>query len=148
MAWTAPKTWAAETLTSSDMNLHVRDNELYLKAHVDASAEVHGLPANANVLGNRAAAGQFVQVITASQYEAGAGAWYTLTATFPVAFTTLVHYQASITNDIPNDHEDVGGAFGGAPQPHNFTSSVSAVTCRVWVANGHTVVLRVLAIGT
>lgn len=141
MAWTPPKTWTTETLTSSDMNLHVRDNELYLKAHVDASAAQHGLPANANVLGNRAAAGQFMQVAVASQYESGAGAWYTLTATFPVAFTALVHYVAVVTNDCGTDHT-------AHPAPVNWTASVTAVTCYTYVPNGHTATLRVIAIGT
>jgi hypothetical protein len=31
MAWTTPKTWTATTLTSSDMNAHVRDNLNALK---------------------------------------------------------------------------------------------------------------------
>ncbi len=31
MVWTAPKTWAAETLTSSDLNTHLRDNLNALK---------------------------------------------------------------------------------------------------------------------
>lgn len=32
MAWTAPKTWAGDLLTSSDFNTHIRDNLLWLKA--------------------------------------------------------------------------------------------------------------------
>lgn len=37
MAWTTPKTWASLTeLTASEMNTHVRDNMLYLKALADA----------------------------------------------------------------------------------------------------------------
>ena len=36
MAWTAPRTWnAGETVTSTLMNLHIRDNLNYLKAEVD-----------------------------------------------------------------------------------------------------------------
>lgn len=30
MAWTSPKTWASEPLTSTDMNTHIRDNLNYL----------------------------------------------------------------------------------------------------------------------
>lgn len=37
MAWTDPKTWASETLTSSDMNTHVRDNLNYLKGTSDGA---------------------------------------------------------------------------------------------------------------
>lgn len=32
MAWTTPKTWATEPLTSTDMNTHIRDNLNALKA--------------------------------------------------------------------------------------------------------------------
>src|SRR5262245_1195540 len=36
MAWTTPRTWVpGELVTASMMNLHVRDNENYLKAEVD-----------------------------------------------------------------------------------------------------------------
>lgn len=36
MAWTTPKTWAElETLTSADMNLHLKDNLSYLKGLAD-----------------------------------------------------------------------------------------------------------------
>ena len=31
MAWTQPKTWASEPLTSSDLNTHLRDNLEILK---------------------------------------------------------------------------------------------------------------------
>ena len=38
--WTAPKTWAAEVLSSADMNTHVRDNTEFLKINIalDAAA--------------------------------------------------------------------------------------------------------------
>lgn len=38
MAWTAPKTWTAEVLTSSDMNTYIRDNQLFLKANTSYGA--------------------------------------------------------------------------------------------------------------
>lgn len=31
MAWSTPKTWGTEVLTSSDMNKYIRDNQNYLK---------------------------------------------------------------------------------------------------------------------
>lgn len=38
MVWTAPRTWvASEIPTSSNMNLHIRDNELFLKSGVALS---------------------------------------------------------------------------------------------------------------
>ena len=33
MAYTVPKTWAAEVLTSADMNVYIRDNQNYLKSN-------------------------------------------------------------------------------------------------------------------
>lgn len=39
MAWTTPKTWSAETLTSTDMNTHIRDNLNYLKDTIAPNAE-------------------------------------------------------------------------------------------------------------
>ena len=38
MAWTTPKTWSSEPLTSTDLNTYVRDNQNYLKGRVDADA--------------------------------------------------------------------------------------------------------------
>ena len=38
MAWTTPKTWSSEPLTSIDLNTHVRDNQNHLKDRLDASA--------------------------------------------------------------------------------------------------------------
>ncbi len=35
MAWTSPKTWSSEPLTSSDLNTYVRDNQDYLKDRLD-----------------------------------------------------------------------------------------------------------------
>jgi hypothetical protein len=39
MAWTTPKTWASEPLTSTDLNTYVRDNFSYLKDRVDGTAK-------------------------------------------------------------------------------------------------------------
>lgn len=36
MAWTTPKTWASEPLTSIDLNTYVRDNQNYLQDRVDS----------------------------------------------------------------------------------------------------------------
>ena len=38
MAWTSPKTWSSEPLTSSDLNTYVRDNQEHLKDRLDNSA--------------------------------------------------------------------------------------------------------------
>ncbi|MCY4071063.1 MAG: hypothetical protein OXG60_07175 [Chloroflexi bacterium] len=37
MAWTTPKTWTSEPLTSVDLNTYVRDNQNHLKDRIDNS---------------------------------------------------------------------------------------------------------------
>lgn len=37
MAWTSPKTWSSEPLTSLDLNTYVRDNQNHLKDRLDSS---------------------------------------------------------------------------------------------------------------
>jgi len=37
MAWTSPKTWTSEPLTSLDLNTYVRDNQKYLRERLDTS---------------------------------------------------------------------------------------------------------------
>jgi hypothetical protein len=144
MAFTAVITVATGDLwTAASQNTYLRDNMAFLKtAHVDLSAVVHGLPANVNVLGNRAAAGQFIQIATGSAYESGAGAYYDIVATFPVAFTVLLGYVPVITMDGGNLEPSHGF------DQSNWRSSVTAVTVHAYVPNGHTYTLRVIAIGT
>ncbi len=43
MAWTSPKTWTAEVLTSSDLNTHLRDNLNALKEPPDNFYEVNNV---------------------------------------------------------------------------------------------------------
>ena len=38
MAWTTPKTWSSEPLTSIDLNTYVRDNQNHLKDRLDSGA--------------------------------------------------------------------------------------------------------------
>ena len=38
VAWTTPKTWTSEPLTSIDLNTFVRDNQNHLKDRIDSSA--------------------------------------------------------------------------------------------------------------
>ena len=38
MAWTSPKTWSSEPLTSLDLNTYMRDNQNYLKDRLDTGA--------------------------------------------------------------------------------------------------------------
>lgn len=39
MAWTTPKTWSSEPLTSLDLNTYVRDNQIYLRERLENSAD-------------------------------------------------------------------------------------------------------------
>ncbi len=38
MAWTSPKTWTSEPLTSIDLNVYVRDNQNHIKDRIDSGA--------------------------------------------------------------------------------------------------------------
>lgn len=38
MAWTSPKTWTSEPLTSIDLNTYVRDNQNHIKDRIDSGA--------------------------------------------------------------------------------------------------------------
>ena len=38
MAWTTPKTWSSEPLTSLDLNTYVRDNQNHMKDRMDSAA--------------------------------------------------------------------------------------------------------------
>jgi hypothetical protein len=72
-------------------------------AHIAASAAVHGLPASVNVLGNRSAAGEFVQrssVIGGDQNTYPTfSSCAEVTVTFPVAFSALATIQAGCLDD-------------------------------------------------
>lgn len=46
MAWTAPKTWTSETLTSTDLNTYVRDNQNHIKNRLDAQDSYSGNTSN------------------------------------------------------------------------------------------------------
>jgi hypothetical protein len=64
-----------------------------LTAHAAASAEVHGLPENVHVLGNRNAAGEFIQhgsgsASVSSPTSFSPGYKGPFSVTFPVAFST------------------------------------------------------------
>jgi len=70
--------------------------------HATANANVHGLPANANVLGNRNAAGEFIQhgdAIASGTLGAFTISHYRLiAATFPVAFSTAPRVFTGCSN--------------------------------------------------
>lgn len=46
MAWTAPKTWSSEPLTSLDLNTYVRDNQNHLIGRLDTGAAKLGSSSN------------------------------------------------------------------------------------------------------
>jgi hypothetical protein len=74
--------------------------------HLGASAAVHGLPANVNVLGNRTGAGEFIQRGTADPAVcSNATTVYRNTATgisFAVAFTACYGVFVSTTSGADN----------------------------------------------
>ena len=82
----------AITLTDERVNCGTPLADLTaVNAHIAASANVHGLPASVNVLGNRNAAGEFIQhgVHGGLAHNVGPASVYrnNATLTFPVAFS-------------------------------------------------------------
>lgn len=73
-------------------------------AHIAASAAVHGLPASVNVLGNRSAAGEFVQrgsdTVVGTGSALGTIYYHLKTVTFPVAFSAVTVVLAAATSGV------------------------------------------------
>ncbi len=62
MAWKTPITWATGVVVTETMlNEQVRDNENYLKAHVDATSGVHGSPTGAYALATKNGVGRHIE---------------------------------------------------------------------------------------
>lgn len=79
MAWTAPKTWAVgEIVTAAMMNIHIRDNELYLKTtqdtHIagDAKAQHTAGVGTHTHASDGAEGGHLVDGVDVSAHKAGA----------------------------------------------------------------------------
>ena len=84
----------ASTAADARTNLGlVIGTDVAAQSHAAASAAVHGLPASVNVMGNRTAAGEFLQHATTGQTMGAFGTGATLdtgatqTVTFAVAFS-------------------------------------------------------------
>ncbi len=73
-----------------------------IDAHLGASAEVHGLPANVHALGARAGAGRFVQFASANG-TCPAGGSVNITVNWPVAFTSIAIAVASVRMNIDEE---------------------------------------------
>lgn len=87
------KTAPAITLEAANTELGLKADQVSLNTHTTATTQVHGLPANVAPLGNRNAAGEFIQrgymsstggASTFALYQAA-----NTNVTFPVAFTNL-----------------------------------------------------------
>lgn len=102
-----------------------------INAHVVAGAAVHGLPASVNVLGNRAAAGEFVQRGWDYATFSGSARSVSKAISFPVAFTTITGFATgflgyldsgnptTISNFLPPGGDLAG--FGVVPTTSGFT---------------------------
>lgn len=87
------KTAPAITLEAANTELGLKADQTSLNTHTTATTQVHGLPANVAPLGNRSAAGEFIQ--RGYMSSTGGATSYALyqavntNVTFPVAFTNL-----------------------------------------------------------
>lgn len=126
MSWTAPKTWTAGPLTSSDMNVHVRDN---LKAIGDAwtsygsGASWTATGSNPS-LGNGTWDGRYIQagklvvcsiVLTAgSTTTYGTGTYHLALPVTPLRTASRATYSGSFyDSDATNTYPIVGMLTGG-----------------------------------
>lgn len=82
---------------SSSLNINSPD-------HPAAVANVHGLPANVNVLGDRTGVGRFVQggstTASATGTSWSVSAYRTYSVTFPVAYASAPRVFASANNKL------------------------------------------------
>lgn len=104
---TANNAWiTVGTLDQPNLGLATDAN---LTLHTGASAQVHGLPASTRVLGNRNAAGEFIQHGSAASgaitgTSASVASYRDIAVTFPVAFSSApkVFVNSSNNSAFPN----------------------------------------------
>ncbi len=147
-AWTAPRTWVTgETVTAAVCNSAIRDNFTYIKTQQDlddthraATSAIHGLPANAYVLGNKGAAGEFVQ--RSSQSITTGGGAVTLymgnaTVTFAVAFSGVPVVVTGAVTEVAGNPGSGGYGVGTTGFTIQRLSDAGGATGSVhWIALG------------
>ena len=83
-----------------------RDRDTQKSNHTEITSQVHGLPSGAHVLGNRSAAGEFVQRGKTGDLTTGTSPYslyFVNTAvTFAVAFSAAPHVVAGAGNNVNN----------------------------------------------
>lgn len=90
MAWTEPRTWVAgEVVTAAMMNEQIKDNLTYLKGHVDATSNVHGLASGVYVMGTKLAAGTRMEYLSINATLTGTSQAVEATGTWTNAFSNL-----------------------------------------------------------
>jgi hypothetical protein len=150
MAWTAPATWTTgQVVTAANLNEQIRDNETYIKAHIDASAAVHGLAASVNALGSKQAAALRIEYASANSAATGNGAIASVSVTWTNAFTTV--YAVSVFMTVA---KGAGGSYAYAT--YRATAGADALSITAATANfligtdaaNATVTAYFMAIGT
>lgn len=119
-------------VTSGKLDATINNDLAAASSHIGASAQVHGLPANVNVLGDRDAAGTYVQSGSSagSGTAGGAGSWTTVamgSITFPVAFAAVPRVFVTVTGG-----NNVGPAYAGNVTTSGFTANAMAIASQAW----------------
>ena len=99
MAWTSPKTWSSEPLTSLDLNTYVRDNQNHLKGRLDSSA-------------NRIVSGAAVLATTAKEFVDVDAAKLALTLTTHGG-DVLLGFTGTVNNYLNNSVTSFNVAVDG-----------------------------------
>lgn len=124
MAWTGPKTWAGDLLTSSDFNTHIRDNLLWLKSPTSDSVTL------ANAI-----------TTTSTSFVDATGLTVTMTTSggnVVVIFTAMASHSGGSTQhpffDLVVDGASQGGTDGITAK--SSTGTVGDNVSFVWVVTG------------
>ena len=144
MAWTTPKTWSSEPLTSIDLNTYMRDNQNHLKDRLDASAS--------RVVGEGAVftttANEFVDVdttklaLTLTTHGGDVLLGFTGTVQFSLSSATI-HLNVSVNNVDYVGDDGVIGIMNGGTRDSQRNKPVSFVVLIPGLSAGsHTFRLR------
>ncbi len=139
--WTDMVDFAAGgVVTEGTCNTYLTNNLTYVKSHIDGTAAMHGLPATTFLMGQKVSGGLFAQYCSATNSSApGAPEEQTISASFPVAFTTVLFY---IVNCV------LTSAAAYEYEPYGYGVTTTGGSVKVWQSAGRSWALSCLAIGT
>jgi len=134
MAWTAPRTWSAsETVTATNMNLHIKDNLNAIAPLVDGPTYTTWTPTLTNMtLGNGTVVARYTQIgkLVAGQFRFTLGSTSTIGTT--PQFSVPVTMNSNWTTAVPLGPVwclDSGTAiYYGICRPTSTTAAICYIT--------------------